>query len=78
VDAREFVADIKIPMLILTPTKSRMAPLDGKDSQREQQAKVKGSTLVAIDGAGHEIHVDGAAKCQKVCLKFLKALKAYF
>jgi pimeloyl-ACP methyl ester carboxylesterase len=76
IDAREFVGDIRVPMLILAPTKSRMAPLDGQDSQRELQAKVKGSKLVTIDGAGHEIYVDRAEECQKACLEFLRDLKA--
>jgi hypothetical protein len=35
VNARRYVEDIKIPMLILAPMKSGMAPLDGQDSQRE-------------------------------------------
>jgi hypothetical protein len=55
IDARKFVGDVKVPMLIQAPTTSRMAPLDGPDSQRDLQAKVKGSQLVAIGGAGHEI-----------------------
>ena len=59
VDAREFVGDIKVPMLILAPTNSRMDPLDGQDSQRALQAKVKGSRIVPIDGAGHEITLTG-------------------
>ena len=45
VDARRFVGDIKVSMLILTPT---MAPLDGQDSQRELQARVNGSKLVPV------------------------------
>jgi pimeloyl-ACP methyl ester carboxylesterase len=75
IDARKFVGDIKVPTLILAPTKSRMAPLDGQDSQRELQARVKGSKLVSIDGAGHEIYVDRADECQKAYLEFLGALK---
>lgn len=74
VDAREFVGDIKVPMSILAPTNSRMAPLDGQDSQRELQAKVKGSRIVPIDGVGHE--VDRAEECQKSYLEFLATLKA--
>jgi hypothetical protein len=43
VNARRFVGDIRAPMMILAPTKSRMAPLDGQDSQRELQVRVNGS-----------------------------------
>jgi pimeloyl-ACP methyl ester carboxylesterase len=74
-DARKFVGDIKVPMLILAPTRSRMAPLDGPDSQRDLQARVKGSKLVVIDGAGHEIYVDRAEECQKAYLEFLAGLR---
>ena len=48
VDARRFVGDIKVPMLILAPTKSGMAPLDGQDSQRGLQARVNGLKLVRV------------------------------
>lgn len=75
IDARKFVGDIKVPMLILAPTTSRMAPLDGPDSQRDLQARVKGSKLVAIGGAEHEIYVDRAEECQKAYLEFLAALE---
>ena len=75
-DTRELVKEIHVAMLVLAPTKSRMAPLDGKDSQKELQAKVKGSRLVAIDGAGHEIYVDRAEECQNQYLQFLAALKS--
>lgn len=75
VDARRFVGDIKVPMLILTPTKSGTASLDGQDSQRELQARVNDSKLVPVGGAGHEIYVDRAEECQGALLEFLGALR---
>ena len=47
-----FLGDIKVPMLIVAPTKRRMAPLDRQDSQRELQAKVKGSKAGACKWSG--------------------------
>jgi pimeloyl-ACP methyl ester carboxylesterase len=65
VDARKFVEDIRVPMSILAATKSGMAPARWTRCQRELQAKVKGSKLVPIDGAGHEIYVDRAEECKR-------------
>lgn len=75
VDARRFVGDIEIPILILAPTKSRMAPLNRQDSQRELQEGVNVSKLVRVDGADHEIYVDRAEECQKALLEFLSTLR---
>ena len=74
-DARDYLGDIKIPMLILAPIKSSSANLDGANSQRELHEKVAGSKLEVVDGAGHEIYVDRAEECQEVYLSFLRGLK---
>ena len=50
-------------MLILAPTKSSLATLDGENSQRELYEKVAGSKLEVVDGAGREIYVDCAEEC---------------
>jgi hypothetical protein len=36
---------------------------------------VEGSKLVAIGGAGHEIHIDQTEDCKNTCLEFLATLK---
>ncbi|KAM0805953.1 Alpha/Beta hydrolase protein [Usnea florida] len=74
-DARDYLGDIEIPMLILAPTKSSLANLDGANSQRELHEKVAGSKLEVVDGTGHEIYVDRAEECQEVYLKFLGGLE---
>ena len=74
-DMRPLVSDIKVPMLILAPTKSSLARLEGEDSQKELQGRVAGSKLVAVDGVGHEIYVDRAEACQEAYLQFLANLR---
>ena len=74
-DARNFVRDIKVPTLILAPTKSSLANLKGTDSQEELHGKIAGSKLVVIDGVGHEIYVDRPEECQKAFLEFLADLR---
>ena len=74
-DARNFVGEIKTPMLILAPSKSVLANLDGENSQRELQKRVPGSELVVVNGLGHEIYVDCPEDCQKAYIEFLADLK---
>jgi len=74
-DARTFVGDIKVSMLILAPRNSRMARLEGPDSQTELHERVKGSVIKAINGKGHEIYVDQAEECQRAFLDFSGGLK---
>ncbi len=74
-DNRELVEEIEVPMLILAPRNSRMARLEGEDSQMELHERVKRSVLKAIDGKGHEIYVDEAEECQRAFLEFLGSLR---
>ena len=74
-DARDYLGGIKIPTLILVPTKSSLANLDGENLQRELHEKVAGSKLEVVDGAGHEIYVDRAEECQEVYLNLLAGLE---
>ena len=74
-DARTFVGDIKSPTLILAPSKSVLANLDGENSQRELQERIPGSKLVVVNGLGHEIYVDCPEECQRAYLEFLADLK---
>lgn len=74
VDARTFVNDINIPMLILAPEKSSLARLDGEDSQRDLHSRVKTSKLIVVPGHGHEIYIDQAEFCQSAFLEFREQL----
>lgn len=69
IDARDFIGEIKAPMLILAPSKSKMVPMS---ASKELQSIVPGSKLVVVEGNGHEIYVDQAEQCQKAFLQFLE------
>ena len=71
VDARGCVEDYQSTNV----EKSRMAPLDGQDSQRKLQVRVNGSKLVPVDGASYEIYVDRAEECQKALFEFLGTVR---
>ncbi len=48
-DERNYLENIGVPMLILAPWESTLAPLDGKRSQRKLHDKVAGSKLKVND-----------------------------
>lgn len=70
-DARPFLKQISVPMLILAPANSAATKLP---EQREIQSQVKGSKLEVINGRGHEIYVEMPEQCQKAVLEFLASL----
>ncbi|KAL3426710.1 3-oxoadipate enol-lactonase [Phlyctema vagabunda] len=70
-DARPYLKNIKIPMLILAPARSAAT---GLEEQRSIQAQVPGSKLVVIDGEGHEIYVEKPDDCQAAVKEFLDHL----
>lgn len=74
VDAREFVGQIKTPMLILAPANSKLVPIS---ASKELQSMVSGSRLVVVEGKGHEIYVDQAEQCQKAFLDFLDEIQIH-
>jgi len=72
-DARPFLALIKVPMLILAPARSVATRLE---EQKDIQRQVEGSQLVVIDAPGHEIYVQEPEKCQDAFMTFLRGLKS--
>jgi len=70
-DSRPSLKDIKVPTLLLAPTRSAATTVD---AQKEIQAQIAGSKLVVVDGKGHEIYVDSAEECQKALMEFLDGL----
>lgn len=71
-DARPFLSQIRVPMLILAPANSVATSVE---DQKKIQEQVAGSRLVVVDGAGHEIYNDKAAVCQDALLSFLRELR---
>lgn len=72
VDSRPVLDQIKVPMLILAPTKSAATSVS---AQKELQ-KVIGSAcqLVEIDGPGHEIYSEAADQCIAAFLEFIRGI----
>ena len=70
-DARPYLGQIKVPMLILAPAKSAATKLE---EQRTIQEQVHGAKLEVIYGNGHEIYVEKPGDCQKAVLTFLSSL----
>ncbi|EXJ86757.1 hypothetical protein A1O3_03711 [Capronia epimyces CBS 606.96] len=71
-DSRPYLAQIRLPMLILAPAKSAATTLE---EQRKIAQSVKNSRIEVIHGTGHEIYVEMPHECQAAVLDFLKSLK---
>ncbi|TVY48169.1 3-oxoadipate enol-lactonase [Lachnellula occidentalis] len=71
VDCTSFLRQIDVPTLILAPTRSAATTVE---DQKAIQAQIRGSTLVMIDAAGHEIYVQNPEACQHAFLTFLSRL----
>jgi pimeloyl-ACP methyl ester carboxylesterase len=67
-DVEPLLPEIRVPVLILAPTRSAAAPMD---QQLRMQQAIPGAKLVVIDGAAHEIYRDRAAECMQAMLDFL-------
>lgn len=70
-DARPYLSEIKIPMLILAPANSAATTVE---EQKGIQRLVQGAEMEVIHGKGHEIYVDKAEECQASVLSFLSRL----
>lgn len=71
-DARPYLKDIRVPMLILAPANSAATKVE---EQQALQKQVKGSQIEIIKGRGHEIYVERPEECQKAILRFLDGLQ---
>jgi pimeloyl-ACP methyl ester carboxylesterase len=70
-DARPFLLQIQVPMLVLTPTESVAVRVE---DQKALADSVENCKLALVEGGGHEIYVTRAERCQSIFLEFLKAL----
>ena len=73
-DARHIKFDIKVPMLMLTPSNSKLVNMD---EQKLLHDSVPESQMEVIEGYGHEIYIDQAEQCQRIYLGFLEGLSKY-
>lgn len=72
-DARPFLEKIIVPTLILAPTQSAAVTVEGSKKLAET---IKGSKVVFVEAAGHEIYVTQAEKCQEAFLDFLGSISS--
>lgn len=71
-DVEPLLKDIRVPVLILAPTRSAATPME---QQVRMQQAIPGAKLVVIDGAAHEIYRDRAEDCMTALLDFLRAVE---
>ena len=67
-DITSLLPEVKVPVLILAPTRSAATSID---EQNSIAAALPQSEIVQIDGAGHEIYIDRAAECVATLRGFL-------
>jgi pimeloyl-ACP methyl ester carboxylesterase len=70
-DARPFLRQIHVPMLVLTPTESVAVRVD---DQKALVEGIEGCRLALVDGGGHEIYVTRAETCQRLFLSFVSSV----
>ena len=71
IDMTPQLGRIKVPTLILAPTRSPIASLA---SQRKMARMIPNSELVEIPGVGHETYVDQAHVCTSAIKSFLERI----
>lgn len=71
-DARPFLKQIQVPMLVLAPTESVAVKIEDQKALAES---IGGCKLALVEGGGHEIYVTRADQCRRVFLDFLEGLR---
>ncbi|KAJ5556347.1 hypothetical protein N7494_000262 [Penicillium frequentans] len=74
-DIRHLLSKISVPMLILAPSESAAT---GLEEQLQIARQVRGSKLVVVHGAGHEIYVDKAEDCLNAVHSFFSDIDSNF
>jgi pimeloyl-ACP methyl ester carboxylesterase len=72
VDVEPLLSQVKVPTLVLAPTRSPLLPLTEQVLIRDT---IPGAKIVVIDGHGHEIYLDRAEDCIAALLSFLHSLQ---
>ncbi len=72
IDSRPILDQIRVPMLILAPTRSAATTIA---AQKEIQQQIGSNCkLVEVDGPGHEIYIEAADDCIAAFLDFVKRM----
>ena len=67
-DVTPLLADVKVPALVLAPTRSAATPMA---EQERIAATLPRADLVRIAGEGHEIYIDRPEECVSALHSFL-------
>lgn len=70
-DITPLLAQVKVPTLVLAPSRSPLTPLSDQLTIRNS---IPNARMAVVEGPGHEIYVDEPEECIGTFLKFLKAL----
>jgi len=70
-DARDILPQIKVPTLLLYGDKDVRSPLE---VAREMHAKIPGSTLVVMEGVGHEADMEAPDRFNAEVRRFLRSV----
>jgi len=73
IDSRTVLEHIKVPMLILAPTRSAATTVAAQNAIQAQVGN--GCKLVEIDGPGHEIYIEAADDCIAAFADFVKNIE---
>ena len=70
-DTEPLLSQIKVPTLILAPSRSPITPLT---DQVKMRMLIPDARIAVIEAAGHEVYVDHAEECIEAYLRFLREL----
>jgi pimeloyl-ACP methyl ester carboxylesterase len=70
-DTVPWLPRIKVPTLILAPSRSPITPLS---DQLTMRMLIPNARIAVIEGPGHEIYVEEAEECIRAFLRFLRSL----
>jgi pimeloyl-ACP methyl ester carboxylesterase len=70
-DTTPLLPQIKVPTLILAPTRS---PITWLADQISMRTLIPNARITLVEGPGHEIYVDEPEECINAFLKFLRSL----
>ena len=70
-DTEPLLHRVKVPTLILAPSRSPLTPLT---DQLKMRTLIPDARIAVIEGPGHEIYVDRAEECIDAFLSFLRLL----
>jgi pimeloyl-ACP methyl ester carboxylesterase len=70
-DTSPLLPQVKVPTLILAPSRS---PITSLSDQIKMRTLIPNVRIAVVEGPGHEIYVDRADECIDLFLKFLRAL----